>query len=61
MKAKSFFSGLALFVIGMVVMMGIESNARHHNFNHQSGVRKSAVIEVGAPLTESQLIHEGLN
>ena len=61
MKAKSFFSGLTLFVIGMVVMLGIESNSRHHNFNHQSGVRKSAVIEVGAPLTVSQMIKEGLN
>ena len=61
MKAKSIFSGLTLFVIGMVVMFGIESNTRHHNFNHQSGVRKSVVIEVGAPLTVSQLIHEGLN
>lgn len=61
MKTKSIFSGLTLFVIGMVVMLGIESNTRHHSFNHQRGVRKSAVIEVGAPLTVSQLIQEGLN
>ncbi len=61
MKAKSFFQGLALFVIGMVVMLGIESNGRHHNFNHQDGVRKSAVIEVGAPLNASQLKQEGFN
>jgi hypothetical protein len=61
MKAKSFFSGLSLFVIGMVVMLGIEVNARHHNFNHQAGARKVAVIEVGAPLTVSQLIKEGFN
>jgi hypothetical protein len=61
MKAKSFFSGLALFLIGMVAMFAIESNGRHHDFKHQSGARKSAVIEVGAPLTADQLRYEGFN
>jgi hypothetical protein len=59
MKAKSFFSGFALFVVGMVVMLGIESNHRHHSSNHQLVVRKSTSIEVGAPLTVAQLKHEG--
>ncbi len=61
MKTKNFFKGLSLFVIGMVVMLGIEANARHHHFNHQDGVRKSATIEVGAPLTVRQLNELGLN
>ena len=51
MKAKNFFKGLSLFVIGMVVMLGIEANARHQHFSHHVGFRKSTVIEVGAPLT----------
>ncbi len=61
MKATNFFKGLSLFVIGMVVMLGIEANARHHHFNHQDGVRKSTTIEVGAPLTVKELEHLGLN
>ncbi len=61
MKAKNFFKGLSLFVIGMVVMLGIEANARHQHLRHQAGFRKSAVIEVGAPLTVEELNHLGLN
>jgi hypothetical protein len=59
MKANKFFKGLTLFVIGMVVMVGIEANARHQHFANQVGFRKSTVIEVGAPLTVNQLKHEG--
>jgi len=59
MKAKSFILGLVFFIIGMVVSFGIESNHRHHNFNHQVQIRKSTIIEVGAPLTVKQLRHEG--
>ena len=61
MKATNFFKGLSLFLIGMVVMLGIEANSRHHHFNNQAGFRKSAVIEVGAPLTVEELNHLGLN
>jgi len=60
MKAKNFFNGMSLFVIGMVVMFGIEANARHQHFSHQAGIRKSTVIEVGAPLTVKELKHLGL-
>jgi hypothetical protein len=60
MKAKSFFSGVTLFVVGMIAMFGIEANARHHDFNHHFGISKRTVIEVGAPLTVNQLKHEGL-
>lgn len=59
MKAASFFKGLSLFVIGMVVMLGIQANSRHQYYAHNAGVRKSAVIEVGAPLTVKQLKHLG--
>jgi len=59
MKTKSIFEGLALLVVGMVVMFGIELNSRHHDFNRHAGTRKSTVIEVGAPLTVTQLKHEG--
>jgi hypothetical protein len=60
MKTKNFFKGLTLFVLGMVVMFGIEANARHQHFSHQVGIRKSTVIEVGAPLTVSEMKHLGL-
>lgn len=59
MKAKSILLGLVFFVIGMVVSFGIESNNRHHIFNQQAQVRKSMVIEVGAPLSVKQLKREG--
>jgi hypothetical protein len=61
MKATKVLKGVTLFVLGMVVVLGIEGNNRHHNVSHHAGVRKSAVIEVGAPLTASQLEHEGFN
>ncbi len=61
MKAKNFFKGLSLFVVGMIVMLGIEANARHQHFSHNAGTRKVAIIEVGAPLTVAQLNHLGLN
>lgn len=60
MKAKKFFSGLVLFVLGMVVSLGIVTSNRHNDFNKHAGIRKSAVIEVGAPLTLKQLQKEGL-
>jgi hypothetical protein len=59
MKAKNFIKGLSLFVIGMVVMFGIQANSRHQFYSQNAGVRKSAVIEVGAPLTVKQLKHLG--
>jgi len=60
MKAKKIFSGLVLFVLGMVVSFGIVTSNRHNDFNKHAGIRKSAVIEVGAPLTLKQLQKEGL-
>ena len=59
MKTKRLILGAAFFVVGLVVTFGSGSNSRHHHFNHLDSVRKSAVIEVGAPLTVAQLVHEG--
>jgi len=59
MKTKKFLLGLTFFFMGMAVMFGIGVNNRHQHFSHQNGIRKSTVIEVGAPLTVNQLIHEG--
>ncbi len=61
MKTKNFFNGLTLFVVGMIVMFGIEASGRHHNGTHAAGARKSAVIEVGAPLSVNEMQHLGLN
>ena len=60
MKATKILKGVTLFVLGMIVVFGIEANSRHHDFSHHAGIRKSAVIEVGAPLTLKQLKKEGL-
>jgi len=60
MKTKKILQGLTFFFIGMVVMFGIESNVRHHYMNHQAGIRKSTVIEVGAPLKVTELKSLGL-
>jgi hypothetical protein len=60
MKTKRFLLGLAFFAMGVVFTFGIQSNIHHHNFNHQAGARKSTIIEVGAPLTVSELKHLGL-
>lgn len=59
MKAKKILLGVTFFLIGMVAMFGIQANARHQHFNNQVGFRKSAVIEVGAPLTLPQLKQMG--
>ncbi len=59
MKTKTVLLGIAIFVSGMLFAAGIHSNERHHNFKHQVAARKSAVIEVGAPLTVAQLKLEG--
>jgi hypothetical protein len=62
MKAKTFLLGLVFFVIGMVVTFGIGSNHMHHNYNkNKVEVRKSTVIEVGAPLTVKELKEHGFN
>ena len=60
MKAKAFLLGLTFFVLGMFVAMGLDSQSRHHSYNHQAGVRKSTFIEVGAPLTVTELKQMGL-
>jgi hypothetical protein len=60
MKATKILRGLTLFVLGMVVSFGIVTSNRHNDFNKHAGIRKSAVIEVGAPLTFKQLQKEGL-
>ena len=59
MKAKKILLGLTFFFFGMAVMFGIGVNNRHQHFSHQVGVRKSTVIEVGAPLTVIQLKQQG--
>ena len=59
MKTKTFLLGLTFFVLGMVATFGIVSNSRHHGFHEQAGIRKSAIIEVGAPLSVTQLKHYG--
>ena len=60
MKAKKFILGLTFFAIGIIATLGTESNLRHHNPNHQPGIRKSTTIEVGAPLKVSELRSLGL-
>jgi len=59
MKAKTFLLGLTFFAVSMVATFGIGLNHRHHNFKHEEGIKKSAVIEVGAPLTVSERIYMG--
>jgi len=60
MKATKILRGLTLFVLGMVLSFGIVTSNKHKDFNNHAGIRKSAVIEVGAPLTLKQLQKEGL-
>lgn len=60
MKTKRFLLGLAFFAMGVVFTFGIQSNIHHHNLSHFAGIRKSAVIEVGAPLSVKELAHLGL-
>ena len=60
MKTKSFLLGLTFFAVGMVAAVGIQANVRHQHYSHQAGVRKVTVIEVGAPLTVTELKQMGL-
>lgn len=60
MKTKSFLLGLTFFAVGMVTAVGIQTNIKHQHYSHQSGVRKITVIEVGAPLTVTELKQMGL-
>jgi len=60
MKAKKILLGLTFFFFGMAVMFGIDSNFRHHDLIQHAGIRKSTLIEVGAPLTVAELHHMGL-
>ena len=57
---KRILSGTSLFVMGVVLTLGVAANNRHHDFDHHGGIRKSATIEVGAPLTVAQMNHLGL-
>ena len=59
--AKRFLAGTTLFILGIVLTLGVVANNRHNDFNRHAGIRKSAIIEVGAPLTVSQIQHLGLN
>ena len=56
---KRILAGTTLFILGIVFTLGVVANNRHHNFNHHTGIRKSAIIEVGAPLTVSQMKQMG--
>lgn len=58
--AKRILAGTTLFVLGILFTLGVAANGRHNNFNRHAGVRKIAIIEVGAPLTVPQLKHLGL-
>ena len=60
MKAKKILLGLTFFFFGMAVMFGIDSNFRHRDLSQHAVIRKSTVIEVGAPLTVMELHHLGL-
>ncbi len=57
---KRILSGTSLFVMGVVLTMIVVANTRYYDLNHHAGIRKSAVIEVGAPLTVSQMQSLGL-
>ena len=59
MKAKTFFVGLVIFVSGVAFSFGVHSSNRHHKFQHEVVITKKAIIEVGAPLTYTQLKMEG--
>lgn len=59
MKAKTVLVGLVIFVSGVAFSFGVHSNNRHHNYTHEVGVRKAAIIEVGAPLTYTELKTQG--
>ena len=60
MKTKSLVLGITFFVVGMAFAFGIGARTAHHTFSHHAGVRKIAVIEVGAPLTVKELKLAGL-
>ena len=57
---KRILSGTSLFVMGVVFTMIVAANTRHYDFSHHAGIRKSATIEVGAPLTVLQMKNLGL-
>lgn len=59
MKTKTFFLGLAFFTMGIMTTIGMAGHHPHHSDRHQASIRKSAVIEVGAPLTVSELKYYG--
>ncbi|MEI6277157.1 MAG: hypothetical protein WCP08_14255 [Prolixibacteraceae bacterium] len=58
---KRILAGTTLFVLGIAFTLAVSANTRHHDFNRQAGISKRATIEVGAPLTVSQMNHLGLN
>lgn len=59
MKTKTLFLGLAILVSGVAFSIGVHSGNRHHNYNHEVIAKKSAIIEVGTPLTVAQLKIQG--
>ncbi len=60
MKTKRFLLGLTMFAMGMLLTFGIVKNNRHDDSSRHAGIRKSAIIEVGAPLTVKELKHLNL-
>lgn len=59
MKAKTVILGFAFFTFGILASVGMANHHTHRASGHQASVRKSAVIEVGAPLTVSELKQYG--
>jgi hypothetical protein len=59
MKAKTFIVGLVIFVSGVAFSFGVHSSNKHHNLQHVGVIGKKAIIEVGAPLTYTQLKIQG--
>jgi hypothetical protein len=57
---KRILTGTSLFILGIVFTMTVAVSNRHHDLDSHAGIRKSAVIEVGAPLTVSQMKNLGL-
>ena len=57
---KRILAGTTLFVLGIVFTLEVAANNKHNDFNRHAGISKRATIEVGAPLTVSQMKHLGL-
>ena len=59
MKTKTLVLAVAFFALGIIATVGMAPKHGNHHDRHQALIRKSAVIEVGAPLTPVELKQYG--